>query len=74
MSNLAEVLSLFPVTRPTTSEKPYLLACPFCQQMPTMRRFGKGVRIECKADGCLAKAFVIGEDEATAVSRWNRRA
>lgn len=60
----------FPLTKPERLKEPYLLACPFCKA-PAHKIVRAGqVRIECKACG---SASVEANDEAGAVSRWNRR-
>jgi hypothetical protein len=78
MSNLSSISSALEVraAKPATSQKPYLLTCPFCKRLPKMtHEAGGNVRIECSAatTGCSASAYVVAEDEATAVSFWNRR-
>jgi restriction alleviation protein Lar len=73
MSNFAA--SFFaPLTKPARLEKPYLLTCPFCKRLPTMTHTPEGkTRIECKAMGCGAAAYVEAKTDDAAVACWNRR-
>lgn len=55
-------------------DKPEILKCPGCGNLPELRKWGPGYYVGCTRYACNVPYWILAADKTSAIKAWNEAA